>query len=110
MAKSVEISVYINRDAREVFDYVSNLANLRHWAKSIRPGMEARSADSRSYGVIDQWVAVGRKTYFRAMRVTDYYEASSVVFTLRGTPDLDEAEAAAIAADLQRLKRILEER
>ena len=110
MAKSVEISVNIARDAREVFDYVSNLHNLRHWASAITPGTAARTADSRTYGVIDQWVTVGTKTYFKAIRVVDYYEASTVIFTLRGTPDIDEADAAAIAADLQRLKRVLEER
>lgn len=108
MATSIHISEHINRNSVEVYRFASNLDNLTSWAQGITPDMQIRFAKNNYYGVLDHWVTVDGETFYNPMRVIEDGAGSEVVFTLRGTPEIDPADEAAIRADLATLKRILE--
>ena len=108
MSASVHISQHINRDPVEVYRYASQLLNLPNWAAGVSSEMEVRFAKKNDFGVLDHWVTINGQTFYNPMRVMADGEGSEVVFTLRGTPEIDEGDRAAIAADLASLKRVLE--
>ena len=109
MSQSLHISEHINRSPHEVYDYVSRVENLPSWAKGVTPEMDVRFAEQNPFGVLDHWATVDGTTFYNPMRVIEDGDGSEITFTLRGVPDIDPDDRAAIAADLATLKRILEQ-
>jgi len=125
----MHISERIGRPAGEVYEYAADPANLPEWARGL--GSAVESADGRwfvetdggrvgfafvernAFGVLDHEVTLpSGEVIYIPMRVLPDGDGSEVVFTLRRLPgmsDLDfERDAQAVAADLARLKEIVE--
>lgn len=129
--ESRHVDVWIDRPAHEVYDYVSDPANLPHWAPGLGTAVEnvdgrwfVESAMGRvgldfvprnDHGILDHDVTMpSGEIVHNPMRVMRAGHGSEVVFTLRRLPDMTDEDFArdgqAVAADLARLKRLLEER
>lgn len=108
MTKSVHISEFISRNVAEVYLYASKVENLPNWAQGVTDDMQIRFAKNNYFGVLDHWATVNGTTFYNPMRVIEDGKGSEVIFTLRGNPEIDEADVAAITADLATLKRVLE--
>lgn len=128
-SESKQISEYIDRPPAEVYDYASNPANVPEWAPGL--GTAVEQVDGRWYvdtpggrvaiafaprndfGVLDHHVTLpsGEVVYI-PMRAMANGTGSEVVFTLRRLAGMTDDEFARdeglVAADLARLKRILE--
>jgi Polyketide cyclase / dehydrase and lipid transport len=123
------LSISIDRQASEVYDFVSNPANLPEWAAGLLSSIEevdgqwvadssmgrivVRFAERNEYGVLDHDVTLpSGESVYNPMRVIADGSGCEVVFTLRrqpGTSDADfERDADAVSADLAVLKRVLE--
>ena len=124
------ISVSIDRDWREVYDFASVPQNFPRWAAGLgtrfeRSGEEwiAQDPNGRSirirfsrpneFGVLDHIViAEGGAETRNAMRVIANDTGAEAMFTLLRTPGMTEeafaADAAAVERDLKALKALLE--
>lgn len=128
-SESRHLSERINRPAADVYDYASNPANLPAWAPGLGSSVEHVDgqwfADSpmgrvsfafvprNEYGVLDHDVTLpAGAVIYNPMRVTRDGSDSEVVFTLRRLPGMSdedfERDAKSVAADLARLKQVLE--
>lgn len=129
MSESLHLSTYVDRPADEVYRYVADPGHLPSWAAGLGGSIEEREgrwfADSpmgevevrfvpdNPYGVLDHDVTLPDDTVVtNPLRVLADGEGSEVVFTLRRRPEMSdtelEADANAVRADLERLKRLLE--
>jgi hypothetical protein len=123
------ITVSIDRDWREVYDFASIPQNFPRWAAGLGTRFEgsgeewtAEDPDGRpirirfsrpnQYGVLDHIVFVAGREVGNAMRVVPNATGAEVMFTLLRTPDMTDevfaADAAAIERDLEALKALLE--
>jgi uncharacterized protein YndB with AHSA1/START domain len=123
------LTVAIDRPAAAVYAYVRDPAHLPAWAAGLAAGIRRERgewvADSpmgrvlvrfvpvNEYGVLDHDVVLpDGTTTTNPFRVLADGAGSEVVFTVRrqpGTSDEDwAADTAAVAADLETLKRLLE--
>ncbi len=130
-AQSLHLGIGIDRPATEVYDYVSQPANLAEWAAGLAGSIElveghwvadsplgpvvVEMTERNPYGVADHRVSLATgETFFNPMRVIADGEGCELVFTLRrqaGVSDADfDRDAAAVAADLATVKRLLESR
>jgi hypothetical protein len=128
-SESRHLSERISRPAADVYDYASNPAHLPAWAPGLGSSVEHVDgqwfADSpmgrvsfafvprNEYGVLDHDVTLpSGEVIYNPMRVTRDGSGSEVVFTLRRLPGMSdedfERDAKSVAADLARLKRVLE--
>jgi hypothetical protein len=129
MSESMHLSTYVDRPADEVYAYAADPSHLPEWAAGLsgsieqRDGrwvaaspmgeVEVRFVPSNAYGVLDHDVVLpDGTTVTNPMRVLADGAGAEVVFTLRrregvGDAELD-ADAAAVRADLARLKELLE--
>ena len=126
---SRHISERIDLPAEEVYAYAVDPANVPEWAPGL--GTTVENVDGRWYvespmgrvglafvernafGVLDHEVTLpSGETIYNPMRVIPDGDACEVVFTLRRQPGVSDEEfeedAKAVAADLARLKRIME--
>lgn len=123
------MSVYIDRPVAQVYEYVSDPANLPRWAPGLggsvvevdgawyveTPEGRARVtfAPDNEYGVLDHDVLTpsGEAVYVPLRAIADG-DGCEVVFTVRRAPwmtDADfERDAAQVRHDLALLKEILE--
>lgn len=129
IAESRHVGVTIGRSAGDVYEFVSDPANLPAWASGLggtieRVGDEwiarmdgadvaVRFADRNEWGVLDHDVRLPTGEWFHnSVRVTPNGDGSDVVFTVRrvaGVSDADfERDVATVTADLVRLKQVLE--
>lgn len=129
--QSRHIAVWINRGAKDVYDYASDVAHLPDWAAGLAQGGLTPVGDSwvvtspmgeialrftppNNLGVLDHAVTLpGGEVVFTPLRVIpDGDHRCEVVFTLRRRGGMSDAEfdddAAAIRDDLATLKRITE--
>jgi Polyketide cyclase / dehydrase and lipid transport len=127
--ESRHISEWIDRPADLVYDYASDPANLPLWAPGL--GSSVENSDGQwfvqtsmgragfafvtrnEYRVLDHDVTLpSGEVVYNPMRVIADGPDCEVVFTLRRRPGMSDADfgadAAAVAADLARLKRNLE--
>jgi hypothetical protein len=130
-AESRHVSVHIDRPFADVYAYGSDPSHWPAWAPGLLSSLEqvdgqwvAESGMGRlvieftppnPFGVLDHDVTlVTGERFHNPMRVLPDGEASEVVFTVRRQPEMTDAEferdSGAVLADLQTLKRILEER
>jgi hypothetical protein len=128
---SRHIAVAVDRPWREVADYVGNPANLPAWAEGLGSGIaegdgawtastpggrvEIRFVPPNPYGVADHDVVLPTGEVVHVpLRVLPLGDGAEVVLTIRrgpGVPDSAfDADEAAVRADLDRLKRVLEGR
>ncbi|RWM93805.1 MAG: SRPBCC family protein [Mesorhizobium sp.] len=123
------ITVSIDRDWREVYDFASIPENFQRWAAGLgrrfeRSGEEstAENPDGRpirirfsrpnEYGVLDHIVFAEDKETRNAVRVLPNGTGAEVMFVLLRTPDMTQerftADAEAVQRDLNTLKAMLE--
>jgi uncharacterized membrane protein len=131
--ESRHVSVFIDRPVADVYDYASNPVNLPEWAHGLSGSVE-RSGDvwiaestglgrvtvafaaRNELGVLDHDVTLpsGQTVYNPVRVIADGQDGqgSEVVFTLRRQPQMGAADlqrdADAVAADLARLKELME--
>ncbi|MEN3304151.1 MAG: hypothetical protein V7603_353 [Micromonosporaceae bacterium] len=126
---SRHLSQWIDRRADEVYDYASDPANLPQWAPGLGSAVEKVGeqwfvetsmgrvgfafVQRNEYGVLDHYVTLpSGETFHNPMRVIADGDGCEVLFTVRRLPGLSDEEFArdadAVAADLARLKRVLE--
>jgi hypothetical protein len=132
MARQTQhLSIWIDRPTAEVYDYLSQPANLAEWAAGLSSSIElvdgewvaesplgpvvVTMAEPNQYGVLDHWVTLATgERFYNPMRVIADGDGCELVFTLRRQPDLSDADfdrdAAAVAADLAAARRVLESR
>jgi hypothetical protein len=124
------VSIFIARDPREVYDFVSNPANLPRWASGIGTSIKningawvadtpngpvkVRFAPRNDFGVLDHYVTIvpGIELYV-PMRVVPNSSGSELTFTLFRQPDMTDQkfkeDAEWVLRDLTKLKEVLEE-
>ena len=123
------LTVAIDRPAAAVYAYVRDPAHLPAWAAGLAAGIRRERgewvADSpmgpvlvrfvpvNEYGVLDHDVVLpDGTTTTNPFRVLADGAGSEVVFTVRRQPGVGDeewaADTAAVAADLETLKRLLE--
>jgi hypothetical protein len=123
------LSVSIDREWREVYDFASIPENFQRWAAGLgrrfeKSGEEwlAEDPDGRAirirfsppnaFGVLDHIVALGADEILIAMRVVPNGTGAEVMLTILQLPGTTEerfaADAAAVERDLMALKRLLE--
>lgn len=128
--ESRHISEHIGRPVDAVYAYVSNPANLAHWAPGLgnsvaqvdgqwfvdTPAERLRFAFAprNDFGVLDHYLTMstGEVIYVPVRAIADD-DGAEVVFTLRRRPGMTDeqfkSDGDAVVADLARLKVILEE-
>jgi hypothetical protein len=130
-SESRHLSEWIDRPADEVYDYAFDPANLPQWAPGLGSSVENVAgrwfvetsmgrvgfafAPRNDYGILDHDVTLpSGEIVYNPMRVIRAESGSEVVFTLRRLPNMTDEEfgrdGAAVAADLARLKELLERR
>ena len=127
--RSRHVGVVIRRPAGEVYDHAREPSALPSWAEGLASGpvesdgdelrvdspmgrVHVRFAPRNDVGVLDHDVTLpDGTTVHNPLRVLPHPEGAEVVFTLRqlGSDDEFERDAAMVAADLARLKRLLED-
>lgn len=126
--RSRHLSVVIHRRPDEVYDLASDPARLPEWAAGLAVGatkidddelvvespmgrVRVRFVPRNELGVLDHEVTLpdGAVTY-NPLRVMPHPEGAEVVFTIRQVNDDDAFahDCDLVAADLDRLKHILE--
>lgn len=126
--QSSHVSVTIERDPADVYAYLADPANLPEWAAGLGAVRQVegewvvesdagripiRFAPTNELGVVDHWIAPpGRREIHIPMRVVPNGDDAEVTFLLFRQPGMSEdafdADRAAVEADLERLKRVLE--
>jgi hypothetical protein len=127
--ESRHISEWIGRPAGEVYDFARDPAHVPQWAPGLGTSMEEVAgqwfvqtpggraalafASRNEFGVLDHHVTFSSGgTFYNPMRVIEGDGGCEVVFTLRRQDDMSDAEfardAGLVAADLARLKQVLE--
>lgn len=127
--KAVTLTISIERDARQVYDFVSDLGNLPKWAKTFCRGikktggkwmietpqgvMGMRIAVRNQFGVLDHYVLPPHGgEVFVPMRVVASGPGSEVLFTLFHRPEMSSeqffSDRALVEQDLKTLKEIME--
>jgi hypothetical protein len=131
VTESRHLGEWIDRPADLVYEYASDPAHLPEWAPGLGSAVE-REGDAwfvetamgrvgfafvreNDLGVLDHEVTLpSGEVFYNPMRVVPHGRGCEVVFTVRRQPDTSdedfERDAAAVAADLATLKRILESR
>jgi hypothetical protein len=118
--ESRHISVWIDAPAEAVYAHASDRAQLPRWAAGLADpalaGADVEFAPRNEFGILDHVVRLpsGDQVY-NPMRVIPEgpgEQGCEVVFSLRRRPDVTEdefaADADAVAADLDRLRRLVE--
>jgi hypothetical protein len=126
---SRHVSEWIDRPADEVYEYAVDPAHLPQWAPGL--GSSVEQADGRwfvetpggraavafaprnEFGVLDHRVTFASgDEFYNPMRVIRGDDGCEVDFTLRRLPGMTDEEferdAGLVAADLARLKQVLE--
>ena len=127
--RSQHLSIVINRDVAEVYEFMAQPVNLPRWAaglaqSEVRREAELLIADSpmgevtfrfvprNGLGVLDHDVTLpGGEVVTNHLRVITHPHGAEVIFTLRQLSMTDEEyerDAAMVRADLVRLRDVLE--
>jgi len=127
--ESRHISEWIDRSAAEVYEYAVDPANLPQWAPGLGSSVEkvgdrwfVQTSAGRvgfafvprnEYGVLDHHVTLpSGEVLYIPLRVIADERRCEVVFTLRRRPGMTDedfaADMGAVAADLTRLRQVVE--
>lgn len=129
MHQSRNLSVSINRDAGDVYNFISVPENFRLWASGLGKALQkvngewvaetpegpvkVRFSERNELGVLDHWVSPkpGLQIYI-PMRVIPNGSGSELIFTLFRLSDMSDEKFAAdaewVMRDLSSLKNLLE--
>jgi len=128
-SQSWHVSERVGRPADAVYGYAADPANLARWAPGLGHSVEQTAgqwfvdtpagrarldfAPRNDLGVLDHYLTMDSgEVIYVPMRVIADGDGSEVVLTVRRRPGMTDAEfkadGDAVAADLARLKRILE--
>jgi len=123
------VSVSIDRNWRDVYDFASIPENYPRWAAGLGRRFEKsgeewtaegpdghliriRFSPANEFGVLDHVVFTEKSETRNALRVVPNGTGADVMFVLLKAPDMSEeafaADAAAVERDLQSLKSLLE--
>lgn len=123
------ITIAIARDWREAYDFTADPANMPRWAVGLGSNftkqgaawtaesplgpVTIRFAPHNDFGVLDHWVTTAAGIEVAVpLRIVANGEGCEVIFTLFRLPGMTDADlardAAAVDADLRRLKALLE--
>jgi hypothetical protein len=127
--QSRNFSIFINRDVKDVYDFVSVPENFRLWASGLGKSLKKkdgkwfaetpegpvkiRFSERNEFGILDHWVSLkpGTQIYI-PMRVIPNGVGSELIFTLFQLPDMSDeqfsADAEWVMRDLTSLKILLE--
>jgi hypothetical protein len=126
---SVQVAERISRTAEDVYAYVAQPTHIADWAPGLGDRVERDGDDwfvhtgmgwvkvafapPNEFGVLDHEVTLPTgERFYNPLRVVGYGNGSEIVFTVRRSPGMSDAElerdANAVSADLRRLKQILE--
>jgi hypothetical protein len=127
--QSRNISVSINRNVKDVYDFVCVPENFPRWASGLGKSLNfvngewlaetpegavrIRFSERNAFGVLDHWVIPkpGVQIYI-PMRVIENGSGCELVFTLFRLPDMSDeafaADAEWVLRDLTALKNLLE--
>jgi hypothetical protein len=110
------VSIAIDRSPADVYAFVVEPHNLPRWAAGLdRLGdILLRFTDRNTLGVLDHVVTLpSGESALNPLRVLSNGDGSEVVFSLFRLPGLTaeafEADVAAVARDLERLRSLLEQ-
>lgn len=127
--ESRHLSMCIELPPDRVYAYASDPANLPRWAPGLGNAVEQLEgewlvdipaervrlafAPRNDFGILDHYITLGSgEVIYIPMRVIANESGSEVLFTLRRRPGMSDAEfnadADAVAADLARLKHLLD--
>jgi hypothetical protein len=127
--ETLHLSQRIARPADEVYEYAADPANIPEWAPGLGSAVEnvagswfveapmgrvrVAFAERNAFGVLDHEVTLpSGEVVHNPMRIIPDADECDAVFTLRRQPGMSDDEfardAAAVAADLVRLKEIVE--
>jgi hypothetical protein len=129
MLPSRNLSISINRNANDVYEFVSLPENLRLWASGLGKSLHKvgdvwiaetqqgpvriRFSERNGFGILDHWVSIkpGPEIHI-PMRVIPNGGGSDLVFTLFRLPGMSDQKFAAdaewVMRDLAALKNLLE--
>jgi hypothetical protein len=128
--ESRHLSERIDRPAGQVYAFASDPANLPRWAPGLGDSVEQADgqwfvgtpagrvrlafAPRNDFGILDHFITLSSgEVIYVPMRVIAHESGSEVLFTLRRRAGMTDAEfkadADAVAADLARLKHVLED-
>jgi len=128
-SQSRHLSETIGRSAADVYEFVSDPANVPRWAEGLATVVENIEgrwllgtggdrasvvfAERNTFGVVDHEVTLpSGEVVYVPMRVIRNGDGCDVVLTVRrqpGMPDADfDRDSGLVQADLGRLKRVLE--
>ena len=117
---SLHVSQWIGADAADVYAFAADPVNLPRWAAGLADpklaAVEVEFAERNDFGVLDHVVTLpSGARFFNPMRVIPAglgAPGCEVVFTLRrlaGVTDEEfDSDAAAVAADLATLRRLVQ--
>lgn len=117
LAPSRHIGVWIDARPDVAYAFASDPAELPRWAAGLAdPTLSDAVVDfvpQNEFGVLDHVVRLpSGEAVYNPMRVIPWETGCEVVFTLRRRPGVTDAEfeadAAAVAADLEALRGLLE--
>jgi hypothetical protein len=132
MLESRTLSVWIEREWRQVYEAVWRPLDFRRWASGLSQSAMERDGDMwwramssdepirirfsehNEFGVMDHWVEVGAgTTVYVPMRVVANGQGAEVLFTLFRQPDMSDEKFAAdmawVERDLLALKALAED-
>jgi hypothetical protein len=130
-SESRHVGERIGRPADEVYEYAVDPANVPEWDPGLGSAVEnvegrwfvdtsmgrvgLAFVERNAFGVLDHEVTLpSGEVIYNPMRVVRDGDGCEVVFTVRRRPGMSDEEfaedAEAVAADLARLKRIVEGR
>jgi hypothetical protein len=114
--ESRHVSVWTDVTAAAAYEFISDPANLPQWVAGLDlSAVTFEFAPFNEFGVLDHVVGLGGVEFYNPMRVLPAGvgpDGCELVFTVRrrtGMTDEEfDADAAAVEADLQTLKGLLE--
>jgi hypothetical protein len=129
MHQSQNLSVFINRDVGDVYDFVCDPENFPRWASGLGKSLKlvhgewiaetpegtvkVKFTERNEFGVLDHWVSPkpGLQIYI-PMRVIANGNGCELIFTLFRLPDMSDEKFAAdaewVMRDLTSLKNLIE--
>jgi hypothetical protein len=103
----------IERDALDVYNFISDPKNLSKWASGLSAAVKVRFVERNKFGVLDHFVKAdsGDEVYM-PMRVFPNGEGAEVLLTVFRQPGTSEEKFAEdtqwVRRDLEALKELLE--
>lgn len=114
--ESRHVSVWVDVTVQQAAEFIAELPNMPRWAAGLDLSeATVEFAPANDFGVVDHVVRLSGGVFYNPMRVLAPMVGErpcEVVFAVRRRPEMTDeefdADAAAVEADLQTLRRLLE--